>query len=149
MSRQLGTGSMEKQCLSGLHQDPIGSVRFSFSEVSVMAIAQCHQLCRRQQALIPSLTGRLLFFVLFFSFFSLLSAVIQLDDQPMGMVVLVAPLGGARRFRVARPSGTSSLQTRRDKVVPAYRVSMDASLRCLYSSGPSPLTFKAPVPKLI
>ena len=26
---------------------------------------------------------------------------------------------------------------------------MDASLRCLDSSGPSPLTFKAPVPKLI
>ena len=54
-----GTGSMEKQCLSGLHQDPIGNVGFSFSEVSVMALAQCRQLCRRQQALIPSLTGRL------------------------------------------------------------------------------------------
>ena len=54
-----------------------------------MALAQCCQLCRHQQALIPLLTGRLLFFFL-------LSAVIQLDDQPLGLVVLGVSLGGSK-----------------------------------------------------
>ena len=114
---------------------------------------QCYLLFRRSlrasswsrtmspsAALIPALPGR--------PFFLFLSA--NLVGCPAnGLGGAWSLFGGVWRFHVAHPSGTSGLQARRDWVVPACRVAMESSLRCLYSSGPSPLTFKAPVPKLI
>ena len=137
---------MEEQCLSGLHQERIGSAIFSFAEAGVTVLALGRPPCRRLQL------SFLRFQVGLFFFFLFLSAIIWLDVQPMGLVVLGVSLGGGGgfwRFWVARPLGTSGLQARRDWVVPACRVAMESSLRCLYPSGPSPLTFKAPVPKLI
>lgn len=76
-----GTGTMEKQYLSGIHQDPISTScvpvsKFSFLRLQVR-----------------------------FCFLSLNSAVIRLDDQLMSLVVLGVSLGeggwGIQRFRVA------------------------------------------------
>ena len=130
---------MEEQHLSGLHQDPISSASFSFVEAGVMAPALCRPPCCHQQ-----LSFLRLQVALFIPFCHNL-----VGCPANGLGGAWSLFEGVRRFRVAHPSGTFSLQAQRDWVVPTCRVAMDASLVCLHSSGPSPLTFKAPVPKLI
>ena len=134
-----GTGKMEKQRLSGLHQDPIGSTNFSYAEAGMMVPAlRCPPCCLQQLSYLCIQVG------LFVPFCHNL-----VGCPAIGLRGAWSLIGGVQRFQVARPSGTSGLQAQRDCVVPACWVAVEASLRCLYSSGPSPLTFKAPVPKLI
>ena len=68
----------------------------------------------------------------------------------MGLVVLGVSFGGVWRFRVARPSGTSSLQAWRDWVVPACRVATSSQAHLFAMSlnscfGPIFVNLEAPV----
>lgn len=95
---------MEKQYLSGIHQDPISTScvpvsKFSFLRLQVR-----------------------------FCFLSLNSAVIRLDDQLMSLVVLGVSLGeggvGDSEVPGCHPSGTSGLHARKDWLVSACWVTV-------------------------
>ena len=73
---------------------------------------------------------------------------LALPSLPEGQLDLGGKYRVAKYFQWTSFSVTVSV-SRAAQVVLACQITRDASLRCLYSSGSSPLSFQAPVSKLI